>query len=144
NENCIPLGMLTNVDNTPFDFRSFKAVDKDIYNEDEQLKIGKGYDHSFELSKNKPDEYMLAATAVGDISGIKLEVFTTEPAIQFYTGNYLGGQDLGKNNEPYNDRNGFCFETQHHPDSPNQPGFLSTILKRGEKFYSKTSYKVSV
>lgn len=144
NESCIPLGSLKEVLNTPFDFRIFKAIDSAIDAEDEQLKIGKGYDHSFELQKNGPNEFTLAATAIGDVSGIKLEVLTTEPAVQFYTGNYLGGQDLGKNNELYEDRTGFCFETQHHPDSPNQPGFKSTLLKSGEKYYSKTVYKVSI
>lgn len=143
NKNCIPQGLLKDVNGSPFDFRVFKTIDKDIYAEDEQLRIGKGYDHSFELKKNKPNDFTLAATAIGNLSGIKLEVLSTEPAMQFYTGNYLGGQDLGKNNELYEDRTGFCLETQHHPDSPNQSKFLSTVLKAGEKFYSKTVYKVS-
>ncbi|RZK63553.1 MAG: galactose mutarotase, partial [Pedobacter sp.] len=69
--------------------------------------------------------------------------FTTEPSMQFYTGNYLGGYDVGKNNESYEDRSGFCFETQHYPDSPNQAQFPSTVLRKGERFYSKTIYKVS-
>lgn len=142
NNDCIPLEGLTEVKNTPFDFKEFKAISEDIYKEDKQLAIGKGYDHSFELIK--ANDYSLAATAIGNSTKTKLEVYTTEPAMQFYTGNYLGGQDVGKNNNLYNDRTGFCFETQHHPDSPNQPQFATTVLKSGDKYYSKTAYKVYI
>ena len=142
-KNCIPLGELRSVENTPFDFRNFKSIDGGIFMDDEQLLIGKGYDHSFEIKHQKSDILDLAATVIGDISGLKLEVITTEPAIQFYTGNYLGGEDLGKNKEFYDDRTGFCLETQHHPDSPNQEQFPSTVLKKGDIFNSKTIYKIS-
>jgi len=143
NENCIPKEELKEVENTPFDFRTLKTIGKDIFIDDEQLLMGKGYDHSFEIKHQKSNIMDLAATVIGDISGLKLEVLTTEPAVQFYTGNYLGGQDVGKNNELYVDRTGFCLETQHHPDSPNQAKFPSTALKKGESFYSKTIYKIS-
>lgn len=139
---CIPTGELRNVDNTPFDFRVPKIVKKDISVEDEQLKIGKGYDHSYVLKEQNDDNFVFAASAVGDVSGIKLEVYTTEPAMQFYTGNYLGSGDKGKGDVVYVDRSGFCFETQHHPDSPNRPEFPSTILRPDDKFYSKTTYRV--
>jgi aldose 1-epimerase len=143
NENCIPSGELKQVAGTPFDFRTFKMAGQDIYIDDEQLLMGKGYDHSFEIKHQKTEIMDLAATVIGDISGLKLEVLTTEPAVQFYTGNYLGGQDIGKNMERYEDRSGFCLETQHHPDSPNQAAFPSTVLKKGEIFSSITIYKIS-
>ncbi len=142
-ENCIPTGELIAVANTPFDFRTFKAINKDISIDDEQLVMGKGYDHSFEIKHQKNSIMDLAATVIGDVSGIKLEVLTTEPAVQFYTGNYLGGYDKGKNKERYEDRTGLCLETQHHPDSPNQAQFPSTLLQKGEVFNSKTIYKIS-
>lgn len=142
-EDCIPNPGLMTVEGTPFDFRIFKSIDTDISNNHEQLELGNGYDHSFEIKKVENDSVSLAATVIGDLSGLKLEVLTTEPAVQFYTGNFLGGNDLGKNNEVYENRSGFCLETQHHPDSPNQSTFPSTLLKGGDKFYSKTIYRIS-
>ncbi|ADY53965.1 aldose 1-epimerase [Pseudopedobacter saltans DSM 12145] len=143
-ERCIPTGELQNVENTPFDFRQPKVIAKDIEEKDEQLIIGNGYDHSFQLKSEDNADLIFAAAAEGDISKIRLEVYTTEPAIQFYTGNYLGSGDVGKEKTVYKDRSGFCFETQHHPDSPNRPEFPSTVLKAGDKFYSKTIYKALV
>lgn len=139
---CIPTGELREVSKTPFDFREEKAISRDINAEDEQLTIGKGYDHSFHFKDDNNADLIFVASAQGDISGIALEVYTTEPAMQFYTGNYLGSGDVGKGKVTYKDRSGFCFETQHHPDSPNRLEFPSTILKAGDKFYSKTIYKV--
>lgn len=140
-ERCIPTGEIRSVENTAFDFRKPKIIAKDIDEKDEQLIIGNGYDHSFQLKSENNTDLVFAAAAEGDISRIRLEVYTTEPAIQFYTGNYLGSGDVGKGKVMYKDRSGFCFETQHHPDSPNQPQFPSTFLKAGDKFYSKTIYK---
>ncbi len=142
NSNCIPTGELRDVEQTPFDFRQTKIIKTDIAQDDEQLIIGNGYDHSFVLKEENNNDFIFAAAAVGDLSGIKLEVYTTEPAMQFYSGNYLGSGDKGKGGVIYANRSGFCFETQHHPDSPNRPEFPSTILQPGEKFYSKTIYRV--
>lgn len=142
-ESSIPAGSLIKVDQTPFDFRNLKFIKEDIEVDDLQLKNGNGYDHSFELNKNDI-ELSFAASAIGDKSKIKLEVFTTEPAMQFYSGNFLNGKDKGKSGVYYERRTGFCFETQHHPDSPNQPNFPSTFLAKGEEFNSTTIYKVSL
>lgn len=138
-ENCIPRGHFEEVKNSPFDFREPKTAKKDIDSENEQLKFGNGYDHSFAI--NQTELMNFAASAKGDKTGITLEVFTTQPGMQFYTANYLSG-DIGKNGLPYNARTAFCFETQHHPNSPNQANFPSTVLKAGEKFKSTTVYKV--
>jgi aldose 1-epimerase len=141
NQDCIPNNGLINVKDTSFDFKKIKRTGKDIEEDHQQLIIGKGYDHAFGLNKaGKGLEF--AASALGDISGLKLEVFTTEPAMQFYTGNYLNGADKGKGGHYYQSRFGFCFETQHFPDSPNQDIFPSTILYPNEEFKSKTIYKI--
>lgn len=139
---AIPTGNRKKVNETPFDFRDFKSIDNDIDEDNEQLKNGNGYDHSFELNKTDND-LSFAAAAIGDKSNIKLEVFTTEPAVQFYTGNFLNGKDKGKSGVFYDKRTAFCFETQHHPDSPNQVHFPSTFLAKDEEFKSTTIYKVS-
>ena len=141
NKACIPNNGLINVAQTPFDFAKIKRIGNDIEEKDQQLIIGKGYDHAYSLDKAGKG-LAFAALAVGDRSGLKLEVFTTEPAIQFYTGNYLNGSDKGKEGNYYQTRFGFCFETQHFPDSPNQDIFPSTILNPNEEFKSKTIYKI--
>lgn len=138
----IPTGELKNVGQTPFDFRKFKLITNDIETDDDQLKNGNGYDHSFHLLKTNQN-LSFAAAAIGDESKIKLEVFTTEPGVQFYTGNFLNGKDEGKSGVFYEKQTGFCFETQHHPDSPNQPQFPSTFLAMNKEFKSSTIYKVS-
>jgi aldose 1-epimerase len=141
NKDCIPDNGLISVKDTPFDFITAKRAGKDIEEKHQQLIIGKGYDHALSLNKEgKGLEF--AASALGDTSGLKLEVFTTEPAMQFYTGNYLNGSDKGKEGNYYQTRFGFCFETQHFPDSPNQDIFPSTILNPYEEFKSKTIYKI--
>ncbi len=136
-----PTGKLLKVDNTPFDFRIPKKIGAEINSENQQLLMGNGYDHSFELNKEK-DAMSLAAKVKGNLSGIALEVYTTEPAVQFYTGNFLDGKDKGKSGFNYQARDGFCLETQHHPDSPNQPQFPSTFLAAQKEFKSSTIYKV--
>jgi aldose 1-epimerase len=141
NSDCIPNNGLVEVKGSPFDFLETKKAGKDIGDHHEQLNIGKGYDHAFALNK-KGKELDFAALAIGDITELKLEVFTTEPAMQFYTGNYLNGLDKGKEGNDYQSRFGFCFETQHFPDSPNQDIFPSTILNANEEFKSKTVYKI--
>lgn len=134
----IPTGKLQKVEGGAFDFRTSKKIGDHINNGEEQIKIGSGYDHNFVL--NKEDETLsFAAKAVGDKTGIVMEVFTEEPGIQLFSGNF----EAVKGN-PSTFRNTFCLETQHFPDSPNQPQFPGTILKAGEKFASKTVYKFSV
>jgi aldose 1-epimerase len=138
----IPTGMLTPVKGTAFDFTTPHAAGERINNEDEQLKLGKGYDHNFVLNKPASDSLTLAARVVEPSNGITMEVYTTEPGIQFYSGNFMDGTMKGKG-KTYGFRNGFCLETQHFPDSPNQSTFPSTVLKPGEVYKTKTVYKFS-
>lgn len=139
----IPTGKLTDVTNTPFDFRKPKAVGKDIEAKDEQLKNGLGYDHCWVLNnQDKGDRF--AASAFDPTSGRLLEVFTDQPGIQFYSGNFLDGTLPMRNGGTYAHRTGFCLETQHYPDSPNQKDFPSTVLNPGENYKTKTTFKFSV
>lgn len=140
-EHAIPFGFESSVEESPFDFREAKPISEDILAEDEQLLRGNGYDHTF-INTQSPSQ--AAAIAFSKISGIQLEVFTTEPGIQFYTGNFLSGKDTGKSGAKYSARTGFCFETQHYPDSPNQENFPSTVLDVGETYLSETRYKFSI
>lgn len=140
-ENQIPLGEEAPVENTPFDFRTPKKISDDIGDDDIQLARGNGYDHTF---INRHPFSRAAALAFSSHSGIQLEVFTTEPGIQFYTGNFLSGEDTGKSGRKYYSRTAFCFETQHYPDSPNQQGFPSVILEPGQIFESETIYRFSI
>jgi aldose 1-epimerase len=139
----VPTGELAEVNNTPFDFTQFKKIAQDIVQENEQLKLGNGYDHSFVLEMKSSRDLKHAAVVNEPVSGRKMEVYTTEPAVHFYTGNFLNNVK-GKNGAVYNRRSGFCLETQHYPDAPNKPSFPSTLLKAGEKFYSKTIYSFSI
>jgi aldose 1-epimerase len=136
----IPLGHLQTVADTPFDFRSAKAIGADINADDQQIVCGQGYDHNFVLNKSKPKELSLAAKVVEPVSGRVLEVYTEEPGVQFYTGNFLDGSLRGKG-KTYAHRTGFCLEPQHFPDSPNQPDFPSTILQPGDEYFSRTLFK---
>lgn len=143
-EGLIPTGELAPVAGTPFDFQTAKPIGRDIDQKHEQLKFGGGYDHNWVLNRPKGDgELSLAARVTEPASGRVLEVFTTEPGIQFYCGNFLDGRLTGKSGRPYVHRGGFCLETQHFPDSPNQPEFPSTILKPGETYESQTVFKFS-
>tara|TARA_R110000751_G_scaffold226549_1_gene328467 strand:- start:764 stop:1945 length:1182 start_codon:yes stop_codon:yes gene_type:complete len=144
NETLIPTGELRSVEGTPFDFREEKPIGAEIDAENDQLKKGQGYDHCWILNDENGAMH-LAATAYDPSSGRFLEVMTTEPAIQFYTGNFLDGTLTQKGGEgTYALRSGFCLETQHYPDSPNQPEFPSTLLKPGETYRTTTSFKFSV
>lgn len=142
----IPTGELLEVEGTPFDFRKAKAIGKDLDLENLQLKYGLGYDHNFVLYR--PDSLgsnlIKVASVLEPVSGRTMEVWTTEPGLQFYGGNFLNGQDTGKTGKPYTFRSAFCLETQHFPDSPNQANFPSTVLKPGEVYQSKTLYRFSV
>lgn len=137
----IPTGVLQDVKGTPFDFQVAKAIGKDIgTTNDAQLKNGLGYDHNFVLSKSGTESVQLAATVSSPVTGILMKVFTTEPGIQFYSGNFLNGTLVGKQGKKYTHRSAFCLETQHYPDSPNQPSFPSTTLAPGEKYTTTTIY----
>lgn len=139
----IPTGELASVEGTPFDFTTPKIIGKDIEVANDQLKKGLGFDHCWVLN-DQPKGMRHAATAYDATSGRVLEIKTTEPAIQFYSGNFLDGTLPSKNNGTYAQRSGFCLETQHYPDSPNQNDFPSTLLKPGEIYKSQTSFKFSV
>ena len=138
----IPTGELKPVKGTPFDFLKPHKIGERIDQEDPQLKIGKGYDHNYVLNK-KSNELSLAATVVEPSSGRVMEVLTTEPGLQFYTGNFLNGKDIGASGKPYGFRTAFCLETEHFPDSPNQKEFPSTVLRPGELYKQQTIYKFS-
>ncbi|MFX0555178.1 aldose epimerase family protein [Maribacter sp. CXY002] len=137
----IPTGELASVEGTPFDFRQPKMVGQDISVENEQLKLGGGFDHCWVLN-NQSKGYREVASAYEPASGRYLEVFTDEPGIQFYTGNFLDGT-LPAPTGNYEQRSGLCLETQHYPDSPNQSDFPSVLLEPGEKYMTKTSFKLS-
>lgn len=138
----IPTGELRPVAGTPFDFRTPHAVGARIGADDEQLRLGRGYDHNWVLNK-KGVEMTLAATVTDPKSGRSLEVRTTQPGVQFYTGNFMDGKPSGVGSV-YAHRTGLCFETQHFPDSPNHPAFPSTILRPGQVYSQKTILAVRV
>lgn len=142
---AIPTGEIANVSGTPFDFTSAKAIGADIAKNHQQIKFGLGYDHNWVLDKSEPgdDGMTLAARVYEPTTGRVLEVHTTEPGIQFYSGNFLSGVLKGKSEKAYEHRGGFCLETQHYPDSPNQPDFPSTTLKPDETYESKTVFRFS-
>jgi aldose 1-epimerase len=139
----IPTGELRSVKGTPFDFTDATAIGARIDQDDQQLKLGRGYDHNWVLNNGTSGSLSLAAQAYDFHSGRLLEVLTTEPGIQFYTGNFLDGTIRGKEGKVYNRRYAFCLETQHFPDSPNHPEFPSTVLKPVQHYRSTTVYKFS-
>jgi len=143
-ETLIPTGELAPVAGTPFDFRQPKPIGRDIGQDNQQLKFGRGYDHNWVLNRTGgAGDMELAATLYEPTSGRLLEVFTDQPGLQFYSGNFLTGNLVGKSGKPYVHRGGLCLETQHFPDSPNHPDFPSTILRPGETYQTKTVFKFS-
>jgi aldose 1-epimerase len=138
----IPTGALDPVAGTPFDFRSPRPIGERIGDPDPQLRHGSGYDHNFVLDK-LPGRMALAARAHDPVSGRILELFTEEPGVQFYSGNFLDGSLAGKG-RVYQHRSGFCLEPQHFPDSPNHPAFPNTILRPGEQYTTESRFKFSV
>jgi aldose 1-epimerase len=136
----IPTGELRSVKGTPFDFTLPAAIGAHINDADEQLKFGTGYDHNFVLN-GRAGSLRLAARASEPTSGRVMEVWTTQPGVQFYTGNFLDSTITGKGGKVYNQRYGFCLETQHFPDSPNKPQFPSTVLKKGGHYHTITIYR---
>lgn len=140
----IPTGNIQNVDGTPLDFTTVAKIGARINDKDPQLAYGHGYDFNYVLNKSGKESLQLAATATGDKSGIIMEVFTKEPAIQFYTGNSMRGKMTFKSGATDDARTAFCLETQHFPDSPNQPSFPTTVLAPGKPFNTTTIYKFSL
>ncbi|MDP3070796.1 MAG: aldose epimerase family protein [Opitutaceae bacterium] len=143
NAGLIPTGELAPVAGTPFDFTKPQAIGARIGQKHEQLERGLGYDHNFVLADAPRREPTLAARVREPTTGRVLEVLTTEPGVQLYTGNFLDGTITGKSGRPYAQRDGFCLETQHFPDAVNQPGFPSTIVRPGQVYRSATVYRFS-
>jgi galactose mutarotase-like enzyme len=139
----IPTGEIRAVKGTPMDFTRPKAIGADLQSKDPQLAIGHGYDHNWVLSRNQHG-LSLAARLMGPKSGRVMEILTTEPGIQFYGGGWLDGSIVGKGGKVYGPCHGLCLETQHYPNSPNQPDFPSTVLRPGETYQSRTVHRFSV
>jgi aldose 1-epimerase len=142
-ETLIPTGEIAPVAGTPMDFTTPHAIGERIRDDFEQLVIGRGYDHNYVLDRENDDRLHLAARVTEPTSGRVLEVLTTEPGIQFYSGNFLDGSVIGASGRMYRQGDGFALETQHFPDSPNQPDFPTTVLNPGEEFRSTTVYAFS-
>jgi aldose 1-epimerase len=140
----IPTGELVPVQDTPFDFRTPKAIGDRIRSDDPQMVHGRGYDHNFVLNRRDLASLEMAARVYDPASGRALEVWTTEPGIQFYSGNFLDGTLVGSGGTTYRQGDGLCLETQHFPDSPNYPSFPSTQLRPGELYQTTTLYKFGV
>lgn len=141
----IPTGQIVDIRGTAMDFTTAHTIGERINDPMEQLKFGGGYDHNYILNKDQNSNQMtLCATLLDPASGRYMECYTTEPAVQLYTGNFLDGSIIGKSGKPYAYRNGLCLETQHYPDSPSHPEFPNTLLKPGETLKSTTIYKFSV
>ncbi len=136
----IPLGTLSKVVGTPFDFLKSTAIGARINDDNEQLKLGNGYDHTFVI-RGRAGTLRHAAFVYEPTTGRTMDVFTTEPGMQLYTGNFLDGTLTGKSGKPYPRRSGFCLETQHYPDSPNHPAFPTTTLRKGAAYHSTTIYR---
>lgn len=140
----IPTGELRPVAGTPFDFRAPVPISARIHEPDEQLAFASGYDHNFVLDRDAPDRMAVAARVLEPESRRTIEIRTTEPGVQFYSGNFLDGSIRGKGGRQYARHAGFCLETQHFPDSPNHPAFPSVLLSPGERYQSQTVYSFGV
>ena len=140
-ESSIPTGAILDVAGTPLDFRQRKAIGLEIESEDQQINFGSGYDHNFVINHSEIGGVSLAAEVYSPNSGRVMKVYTDQPGVQFYTGNFLNGELVGKDGAVYGRRSAFCLETQHFPDSPNKPMFPSTILQPGDQFASRTIFE---
>jgi aldose 1-epimerase len=140
----IPTGSIAPVKGTPFDFTTPIAIGSRINDKNEQLIFGKGYDHNFVLKKTDEEKVSFAGSLYDPQSGRLMEIFTNEPGIQFYSGNFLKGKEIGKMNKTYNFRSALCLESQHFPDSPNHPGFPSVVLRPDEFYTSACRYRFSI
>ncbi len=144
-EGLIPTGEIESVENTPFDFRTAQPIGRRIDSDHPQIQIGGGYDHNFVLNHEDGQGRMkLAATVHDPSSGRFMEVRTMEPGVQFYTANFLNGSHIGRHGTPYIRRSAFCLETQHFPNSPNEPEFPSVKLEPGEIYQTATSYRFTI
>ena len=142
--NVAVTGEVTKVENTPFDFRTPTRVGDRINDTThQQIVNGRGYDHNWLLNTHG-DIHAVAATLYDPTSGIQMTIYTDQPGVQFYAGNFLDGSFMGKGGIAYPKRSGLCFETQHYPDSPNQPHFPSTTLRPGEQYTTTTIYKFTI
>jgi aldose 1-epimerase len=139
-ETLIPTGEIAAVSGTPMDFTEPHAIGERIRDDFDQLVIGRGYDHNYVLDREDDDSLQLAARVTEPTSGRVLEVLTTEPGIQFYSGNFLDSTVIGASGRMYRQGDGFALETQHFPDSPNQPDFPSTVLNPGDEYATTTVY----
>lgn len=143
-ETLIPTGKVTPVKGTPFDFTTATKIGERVDAKDEQIAFGGGYDHNFVVNQAKAGELTLQARVFESTTGRVLEVLSTEPAVQFYGGNFLDGTLKGKYGQVYAHRSGLCLEPQHYPDSPNQPSFPSTVLRPGQVYHNTIIYRLSV
>jgi aldose 1-epimerase len=143
-DTSIPYGPKAAVESTPMDFRTPHEVGARIDEPFEQLIFGNGYDHTYVLNKESGEELSFCAHCTSPKTGIAMDVFTTEPGVQFYTGNWMTGRLAGKNGQCYPKRAALCLETQHFPDSPNRHEYPSVVLRPGDAFYSKTIFRFSV
>ena len=143
NKQLIPTGKIEPVTDTPFDFRNKVVLNTRINADNEQVKFGNGFDHNFVLKRKQPGLTLAARVSEPNTRRV-MEVRTTEPGVQFYTGNFLDDKLAARSGKPYARHSGFCLETQHFPDSPNQPAFPSTVLRPGEEYNSQTIYTFSV
>jgi aldose 1-epimerase len=144
--NLIPTGEIAPVADTPMDFTSPHPIGERIRDDFEQLVLGRGYDHNFVLDRSGPDDTSLIVAAIVEEpdSGRTLTISTTEPGIQFYSGNFLDATEIGAAGKMYRQGDAFALETQHYPNSPNEPDFPSTLLEPGGEFNSTTIYAFSV
>lgn len=143
NSESIPTGEIRNIIGTPMDFTKLKAVGEDIEKDYDQLIYGNGYDHNW-IIDDYTGELKKAAEVIDDKTGRMLEVFTTKPGVQFYTGNFIDENEVGKGKVKYNKRQGLCLETQYFPDSLNHEGFSNVILEKGQEYKHTTIYKMSI
>jgi aldose 1-epimerase len=139
----IPTGELKDVRGTPFDFTTPHTIGERIESDNDQLKFGGGYDHNFVLNRQEANEMNHAAKVVGGESGIVMDVYTEEPGIQFYSGNFMASENTLKSGAKDDFRTAFCLETQHYPDAPNRPDFPSIRLNPGETYHTISEYKFS-
>ncbi len=142
-ETLIPTGELVPVAGSPFDFRTPTVIGDRIADDDEQLRFARGFDHNFVLNREEPG-LVHAARVVEPSSGRTVDVHTTEPGLHFYSGNFIDERVAGKAGRRYGPRAGLCLETQHYPDSPNQPGFPTTVLRPGQEYRSRTVFAFGV
>jgi len=141
NSESIPTGEIADVAGTPLDFRTAKTIGQDIESDHQQIQYGSGFDHNFVINHEQPAQLSHAASVYSPQSGRVLNVYTDQPGMQFYTGNFLNGSLIGNDGAVYERRDAFCLETQHFPDSPNKPNFPSTVLRPGELYQTRTIFE---